>query len=327
MISRRTFGKVLGGASLALADARANAAADFPNRQIRMLIGLTPGGPSDTQLRIVCEQVKTLIGQSVVVENRPGAAHTIAMAALKSAAPDGYTLGNVNSTVASLPLVRDNLTFDLLTDYQPVCLGVMQPPNLLVVRASFPANNLQEFIAYAKANPGKLNYGSDGAGSQTHIAGEELKRLTGIDMVHIPFAGNGSEMVALLKGEIELGQLSLPIVMQYIRSGELKALANPSAERSPLLPELPTAIEQGLGNYIVSLWTSIWAPRGVPADIMAILTEKFIQGYREPSVKKRLEDLGFTVVAGQPDALIRAARDELERWRDTVRLSNIKIKS
>jgi tripartite-type tricarboxylate transporter receptor subunit TctC len=327
MLSRRTFGKVLGGASVTLAGGRAGAAADFPTRPIRMLIGVAAGGPSDSQLRIVCEQVKTLIGQPIVVENRPGAAHTISMAALKAAAPDGYTVGNVNSTVASLPLVRDNLSFDLLTDYQPVCLGVMLPANLLVVQSSFPANNLQEFIAYAKANPGKLNYGSDGVGSQTHIAGEELKRLTGIDMQHIPFTGNATEMVSLLKGDIQLGQLSLPTVMQYVQAGELKALANPSAARSPLMPQLPTAIEQGLGDYVVSLWTSVWAPRGVPADVMAMLTEKFMQAYRDPAVKAKLEGLGFTPVGGPPDELVRAVKDELTRWSEAVRLSDIKIKS
>jgi tripartite-type tricarboxylate transporter receptor subunit TctC len=294
----------------------------YPTRPVRIVVGFTPGGGADIVTRLIGQWLSERFGQPFVIENRPGAATNVAMETVVRARADGYTLATVTSTNAINATLYDNLSFDFLRDIAPVG-SISGVPNVMVVNPSVPARTVTEFIAYAKINPGKVNYGSAGTGAPSHLAGELFRTMAGIEIQHVPYRGAAPALTDLLGGQVQVAFSPMPSLIEYIKAGTLRALAVTTATRSQALPDLPT-IADVLPGYEASTWYGLGVPKSVPAEIVDKLNKEINVALAEPNMRARMADLGGTVLSGSPADFGRFIAEEVEKWGKVIRAANIK---
>jgi tripartite-type tricarboxylate transporter receptor subunit TctC len=301
---------------LAVSAVPAAAQDGYPSKPIKLVVPLAAGGGIDFTARTAAQKLSEVIGQQVVVENLGGAGGTLGINAVVRAAPDGYTLlyHSVSGVVSSA--VGKDLPYDWLRDLAPVSLVTRFAP-VLIINSSLPASNLKDFITLAKANPGKLSYGSSGAGTAIHLASELFKAAAGIDLVHVPYRGNAGVMPDLLAGRIAMLIDGVPAQTKNIESGAVRALAVTTRARTPVLPDVPTAIEQGL-DYEVPYWTALYAPAATPKPIIARLAAAIAKTMRDPGVVGRLQNAGTEAVGSSPQELDLFNREQLALYRRIV---------
>jgi tripartite-type tricarboxylate transporter receptor subunit TctC len=308
----------------ALAGAQSNDT--FPSRTLRIVVPYPPGGASDIISRLMAEKMAPGMGQSIVVENRPGAGGNIGADVVAKAAPDGYTLlmGNIGPNAMS-PGLYKSLPFDPVKDFTTISM-VSSVPIVLVVNPNVvPVHNVQELIAYAtKATP-TLAYASAGNGSSNHLAMELFKSLAKIDLQHVPYKGGGPAMIDLLGGQVGVAFDTLPVVLPHVRSGKLRALAIAGTARTPLLPDVPTVAESGVAGYAASSWGGIMAPAGVPPRIVARLQQEVVKVLRMTDVKERLASQGIEVVESTPLEFSNFVKAEISKWSGVIKTANVKI--
>ncbi len=297
----------------------------YPARAVRMLVGFPPGGGTDIVGRIVAQKLSENLGQQVVVENRGGATGMLAADLAAKAAPDGYTIMMAHiAAVSILPSLYPKMPYDAIKDFAPITLAAIGP-NLLVVHPSVPAKNVKELVALAKARPGQLQYASPGSGSVQHLSGELFKLQAKVDMLHIPYKGSGQSIVDLLAGHVHLNFDSVPPVLNFVRQGKLRALAVTSAQRSALLPEIPTVIESGVPGFDMGTWWGLVAPAAVSKDIVAKLHAETVKVLALPDVKERLANVGAEPGGNTPDQFGAFIRTEAAKYARIVREAKIKI--
>jgi len=321
-ISRRRLLRLAAGAGALVAAPRIAAAQTYPTRSLRLIIGYTPGGSADLTARLVAQWLSERIGQPVVVESRPGAGTTIATEAVVHAPPDGYTLLLVAPANAINATLYEKLNHDFMRDIAPVA-GLIRFPNVMEVNPAVPAKTVPEFIAYAKANPGKINMASSGNGSTIHVSGELFKMMAGINMVHVPYRGGAPALTDLLGGQVQVMFDNLPTSIEYIRAGKLRPLAVTSTTRSELLPEVPT-VADFVPGYESSAWYGVGAPKGTPAEIIDRLNKEINAALADPRMKARFADIGGEPLAGSPAAFGKLIADETEKWAKVVKFAGLK---
>jgi tripartite-type tricarboxylate transporter receptor subunit TctC len=310
---------------LALALVATSAFAQYPSRAIALVVGFAPGGGTDTVARVVQKPLGDRLGQQVVVDNKPGAGGNIATDMVAKSAPDGYTvmLANVGSLTVAPHLVKD-LPYDPLRDLAPVSMGVIFP-NLVVVHASVPADTLADFIRLAKDKPGHYTYGSSGIGGAGHLAGELLKMMAKIDLVHVPFKGGGPAMQAMLGGQIHAYMATPVAAGPHVKAGKAKALATTGPQRDPLTPEVPTVAESGYPGYQATNWYAFVVAAKTPKEIVARLNRDIVATLRDPHVIELLRRQGVEPRPGTPEELAQFMRSEHQTWGRVVRDAGIKI--
>jgi tripartite-type tricarboxylate transporter receptor subunit TctC len=320
-LPRRKFLHLAAGAAALPAVSRVARAQAYPSRPVRLVEGFGAGGAADIIARLIGQWLSERLGQPFVVENRTGAATNIATDAVVRAAPDGYTLLMITSANA-INAAMFKLNFDFVRDIAPVA-GIVHVPLLMEVHPSFPARTVAEFIAHAKARPGKINLASAGIGSSTHVAGEMFKMMAGLDLLHVPYRGP-QVFPALLAGDVPqvfFGPLSSSI--EYVRTGKLRALAVTTATRSPMVADIP-ALSETLPGYEASTWFGVGAPRNTPIEVIDKLNKEINAGLTDPKMKSRLADLGGTVLVSSPADFGKHIADETEKWGKVIRAANIK---
>lgn len=296
-------------------------AQDYPTRPIRLIIGFPPGYATDIVARLIAQALSERLGQQVAVENHPGAATNIAAEEVIKSAPDGYTLlGMTVTNIVNATLYRD-LKFDITRDITPV-VATFTSPNVLVVTPSLPAKTLPEFIAYAKANPGKINYASAGFGTAPNVDAELFKMMTGVNLVHIPYSG--SFLPDLLSGQVQVAFPPIPLAIANIRNGKLRALAVTSATRSDALPGIP-AVAEFVPGFEASIWHGIGAPKQTPAQIVDKLNSQINLVLADPKVKERFANLGGAALGGSPADFAKLITSEIEKWGKVIRTADIKL--
>ena len=321
-LPRRRFLQLAAGAATLPLTSRLTQANGYPTRPLRLLVGFAAGGNFDVVARIMAQWLSDHLGQPVVVENRPGASSNLATEAAVRAAADGYTLvlgGAVNAVNATL---FDKLSFNFIGDLAAIA-GLVRFPNVMTVNASFPAKTLPEFIAYAKANPGKLNHGSSGRGTTQHLAGELFKMMANVDFVHVPYRGAAPALTDLLGGQVHVLFEALPASIEHIKAGTLRALAVTTVARSPALPNVP-AVGEFVAGFEASGWNGILAPKNTPSEIVEQLNLAVNAGLTDASIKMRLADLGAATLAGSSADFARLIVDETEKWGKVIRAANVK---
>jgi tripartite-type tricarboxylate transporter receptor subunit TctC len=300
-------------------------AQNFPDRPITLVVPNPPGGLVDTSARLLSEPLTRVIGQPVVIDNKPGASGNIAYQYVANAKPDGYTLLiSYSGYHVGNPSLFDKLPWDPIKDFSPIALLTVST-NVIAVHPSVPVNNLKEFIAYAKANPGKLNYASQGNGSVSHIGTEIFKQTTGVDMVHVPYKGSGPAIQDVLAGQVQVFISTPPSLMQHIQSGKLKGLAVTGKNRHPGMPNVPTTAEAGLPSFQLESWVALYAPAGTPAPVVAKLTDSVKQSLAMPEIKERADTAGVELrylSPGQTDALVKK---ELPLWNKAIKAAHITL--
>jgi tripartite-type tricarboxylate transporter receptor subunit TctC len=298
-------------------------AQSYPVKPIRLISPFPPGAVVDTLCRTLAVPLGELLGQPVIVENRTGAGGNIGMDLVAKAPADGYTIGMGGiGTHGINPSVYAKMPFDPVRDFVPISF-VASNINVLVVNPSLPAQNVQQLIAYAKANPGKLSYGSAGTGTSQHLAGELFKQLTGIEMTHVPYKGAGPAVADLIGGQIPLMFADISASLGHIRAGKLRALGVTTRERTPLL-DVPTVIEQGVADFDVNAWFGLMAPAGTPRDAVARLSAESAKALNLSATRERLQSLGLNPAPNTPEEFARFIRGELERWAKVARAVNIR---
>ena len=305
---------------LAAAIAFPGAAQNYPSRPVRLIVGFAPGGGVDINARLLAPKLSEYLGQQVVVENVPGAGTNIANERVARAAPDGYTLLINTAAVAINMSLYRNLPFDTLRDFVPVSV-FSQSPNVLVVNAKLPAQNVKELVAMARSSPGKLNYSSAGVGTTQHLAAELFKLRTGTFIVHIPYKGTAPSMTALIAGEVDLSFANIPSIQGHLKSGRLRALAATASRRDPQLPEVPTMKEAGVAGVEVVVWYGVLAPAGTPREIVQKLSEGIQRATRDADVRKRMLEQGAEPVGSTPEEFGKLLREEVARWAEVVKIS------
>jgi tripartite-type tricarboxylate transporter receptor subunit TctC len=307
---------------LALLPASAIAEPAYPTRPIRLIVAYPPGGATDPTARIIGEQVTLELGQQIVVENKPGAAGSIATEYVARAKPDGYTLLFHTSSLTIDPNLRKQVNYAPLKDLASITIPV-RAPFFMEVPPSFPANNLAEFIAYAKANPGKVRFGSAGLGSSTHLGAELFMQVTGTKMTHIPYKGSGPVVTALLQNEVQVYFDGLAGSGQFLKAGKFKALGIAAATRSPDFPDVPTFAEQNVHNAESGFWMGIFAPAGTPFPIVQKIASAVEKALATPKVATRIKELGGDVVESDPDKATLQIKTELKKWADLMKEAGI----
>jgi tripartite-type tricarboxylate transporter receptor subunit TctC len=293
----------------------------YPARPLRLVVGFAPGGGNDITARLMGQWLSEHLGQPIVIENRPGAATNAATETVVNAAPDGYTLLFAAPTAAINATLYEKLNFNFIRDVAPIA-GIMRIPNVMVVNPSFPAKTVPEFIAYAKANPGKINFASPGVGTSVHLSGELFKMMTGVDMVHVAYKGSAPSLTDLIGGQVQVSFATMPAAIEFIRAGRLRALAVTTATRSSELPEVP-AVGEFVPGYEVSSWYGICARRGTPAEVINKINREINAGLADPTMKARLADLGGITIAGSPDDFGKLIADETAKWGKVIKAANI----
>src|SRR3954451_5392929 len=321
--SRRGFLRLAAGAAAFPAVSRIASAQAYPSRPVRLIIGYTPGGSADITARLTGQWLSERLGQSVVVESRPGGGTNIATEAVVRAAPDGYTLLLVAPANAINATLYDKLGFDFLRDIVPVA-GIIRFPNVVDVHPSLPIRSIPELIAYAKANTGKLNMASSGNGSTIHMSGELFKMMTGINMVHVPYRGGAPALTDLIAGQVQVMFDNIPTCAEHVKSGKLRGLAVTSTTRSEVLPDLPT-VADFLPGYEASAWYGITVPKNTPAEIIDALNKETNAVLADPSVKKRLAELGAFLLPGSAAEFGKLLADETEKWGKVVKFAGAKV--
>lgn len=297
---------------------------DYPSRSLRILVAFPAGGVSDVVARIVAEGMRSKLGTSVFVENKAGGAGILGMRELVHAKPDGYTvlLGGFGGQVLG-PLLNPRYPFDVTRDIVPLS-QVTDFINVVVVSKQLPVNSFHEFLEYARARPGQLNYASEGSGTSTHLATEMFLLRSGVKLVHVPYKGAPPALVDLLNGTIQVMFIHLPAVLGFIQSDSVKVLAVTSSHRSPILPDVPTVSESGLPDFQVTSWNAVFAPRGLAGPIKTKLTAALVATAKDPSTRDALRKIGADAVGTDPNSFEQFFRSELTRWKEVITRANIK---
>jgi tripartite-type tricarboxylate transporter receptor subunit TctC len=289
---------------------------------VRIIVGFTPGGTTDISARLMGRWLSERLGQPFVIDNRPGAGSNIGTEAVVNAPPDGYTLLQISASNAINATLYEKANFNFIRDIEPVA-GIMRVPGVMVVNPSFPAKTAPEFIAYAKANPGKLNMGSGGNGSSPHVSGELFKMMAGVDLVHVLYRGGLPALVDLLAGQVQVIFSPVPESIEFIRAGKLRPLAVTTATRSEVLPEIPT-LGDFVPGYETSGWYGVGVPSNTPAEIVEKLNREINEALADPAMKARLADLGGTMLPGSPADFGKLIADETEKWAKVIKFAGIK---
>ena len=294
----------------------------YPMRPVRWIIGFSPGGTTDIISRLVAQHLTEQLGQPFIIESRPGAGTNIATESVVRAPADGYTLLFVGAPNAINATLYSKLNFNFIRDIAPVA-GIVGVPNVMVVHPSLPVTTVPEFIAYAKANPGKINMASSGVGTSPHLAGELFKMMTDVDFLHVPYRGAAPAVTDLLAGQVQLYFVTTPSSIGYIKSGRLRAIAVTTAGRVTELPDVPT-ISEFVPGYEASAWYGIGVPRDTPEKIIGKLNREINAAIAEPKIKLRLNELGCTVIAGSPADFAKLIANETEKWAKVVNFASLK---
>jgi tripartite-type tricarboxylate transporter receptor subunit TctC len=319
---RRRFLSLAAGAAALPAASRIARAQSYPTRPVRLIVGFPAGGPTDIIARIMAQYLSERLGQAFIIENRPGAASNVATETVVRARPDGYTLLEITATNAVNATLYDNLTFDLTRDIAPVA-GIMRTPGVMEVSSVFPAKTVPEFIAYAKANPGKVNMTSGGIGSPGHVAGELFKMMSGVNMLHVPYRGSAPAITDMLGGQVQVMFDSMPSSIEYIRAGKLRALAVTTATQWEGLPNIPT-VADFVPGFETSGWYGIGVPKNTPVEIIDRLNKEINAGLADPKMKARLADLGGTVLLGSPADFGKLIATETEKLAKVVKYAGMR---
>jgi len=322
MLARRTFLRLAAGAAALPAVARGARAQAYPSRPVRIMVGFAAGGATDILARLMGQWLSERLGQPFVIENRPGAGGNIATEAAVNAPADGYTLLQVTAPNAINATLYTKLNFNFIRDIAPVA-GISREPNVIVVHPSFPARTVAEFIAYAKANPGKINHGSAGVGSAGHLAGTLFEMMTGVQMVHVPYRVASAAMTDVIAGHVHVLFAALPGWLDHIRAGSLRALAVTTAKRSSALPDVP-AVGETVQGYESSGWFGLGAPRGTPPEIIERLNKEVNGAFADATMRPRLSGLGGTTLPGSAADFGKLIADETEKWAKVIRAAGIK---
>jgi tripartite-type tricarboxylate transporter receptor subunit TctC len=319
---RRQFLHLAAGAVALLAVSRIACAQAYPTRPVRLIVGFTPGSAPDIVARLMGQWLSERLGQQFLVENRPGAGGNIGTEVVVRAPADGYTLLLVGAPNAINTTLYDKLSFNFLRDIAPVA-GISRERIVMVVHPSFPAKTVPEFIAYAKASPGKVAMASPGNGSSPHVSGELFKMMAGIEMIHVPYRGGGQVMTDLIAGQVQVSFIGLSVAIEHIRSGKLRALAVTAATRSEVLPDIPT-VGDFVPGYEASAFWGIGAPRNTPGEIVDKLNKEINASLSDPQLSRRLAEGGGTVFAGSPADFGKFIDDETEKWAKVIKFASIK---
>jgi tripartite-type tricarboxylate transporter receptor subunit TctC len=321
-LPRRKFLHLAASVAALSAVARLAWAQSYPSRPVRIIVPFAPGGVSDITARLIGQWLSERLGQQFVIDNRPGGGGNIGTEAVVRASPDGYMLLMVGAWNAINATLYDKLNFNFIRDIAPVA-SVIRSANVMVVNPSVPAKTVPEFIAYAKANPGKISMASAGSGAPSHVTGELFKMMASVDMVHVPYRSGGPALTDLLGGQVQVYFASTVASIEYIKTGRLRALAVTTATRLEALPDVPTMAEF-LPGYEATGWVGIGAPKDTPADIIDKLNREINAGLADPKMKARLADLGGTVLALSPADFRKLIAEETEKWAKVVKFSGAK---
>ena len=309
--------------ALAAQCAAALAQGAYPNRTIRLVVGFTPGGGVDINARLLAPKLAELLGQPVIVENRPGAGTNIANEHVARAAPDGYTLlVNTPAVAINMALYR-KLPYDTLRDLTAVSI-FSESPNILVVNSGVAARDVKELVELARAKPGRLNYSSAGTGTTQHLAGELLKLRTGADVVHVPYKGTAPSLTALVAGEVDMTFANIPAILPHVKSGRLRPLASTGDKRAELMPDVPTMKEAGIDGVEVVVWYGVLAPAATPREIVSMLANAVIRAARSPDIRQRLLEQGAEPVGSTPEAFDKVLRAEVAKWTEVMGVAGIR---
>jgi tripartite-type tricarboxylate transporter receptor subunit TctC len=320
--SRRQFLHLAAGAGALPAVCRIGWAQTFPTRPVRMIVGFAAGGPSDIITRLIGQWLSGQLGQKFVIENRPGAGGNIATEAVVRATPDGYTLLQVDTSDAINASLDNNLNFNFVRDIAPIA-GISRSPDVMVVNPSFVAKTVPEFIAYAKANPGKINMASGGTGTTAHMAGELFKLMADVSMLHVPYRGGALALTDLIAGRVQVMFSPAAGIIEHIRAGKLRALAVTTASRLAALPDLPT-VGDFLPGYEASTWNGLGAPKNAPVEIIDKLNKQINAAFTDRNINVRLADLGAVPMPMTPAEFENFITDETEKWAKVVKFAGIK---
>src|SRR6266496_3534463 len=321
-LDRRHFLHLAAGAAALPASSRIAAAQGYPARPVHWIVSFTAGGPNDTVARVIGQYLSERLDQQLIIENKVGAGGNIGMAAVLGSPPDGYTIGFAAPNNAINATLYEKLPFDFIRDSVPVA-GTMLLTNVMVVHPDVPAKTVAEFIAYATANPGKINMASSGTGTSIHMSGELFKLMTGVNMQHVPYRGSAPMLTDLLAGQVQVAFDNLQPSIPHIKAGKLRALAVTTAIRSEALPDLPT-IGDFVTGYEASTWNGVCAPKNTPAEIVDKLNREINAGLADPKLKARLAEMGAWALPGSPDDCGKLIADEIEKWGKVIRTGNIR---
>ena len=324
-INKRTLLRISAALCLTAGSAAVMAQAAYPSKPVRVIVPYPAGGTTDIIARIAANQLTERLKQPFIVENRAGASGAIGAQAVAQSAPDGYTL--VMGTASSHGInsaLQKNLSYDAVKDFAPVTV-VANTPNIIIANPNVPVKNLSELIALAKAQPGKINFGSTSSGGSPHMSAELLKMMAGIDMTHVPYKGAAPMLTDLIGGQIQIGFDNLPSSMGFVRSGKVRALAVTTAKRWPGAPDIPTVAESGVPGYEVSGWFGLLAPAGTPKEVLHKLQSAISDAVHSPEVAKQLRDLGAEPVANTPEVFAQEIKDDVESWRKVFKATGVKL--
>jgi tripartite-type tricarboxylate transporter receptor subunit TctC len=320
---RRFGAAALVGLAATAVSGAARAQDDYPNHAVRWLVGYPPGGSTDICARLIGQYLSQVLHQQFEIENRPGAGDNLAAGLAAHSPPDGYTLFLVNPANAINATLYKNLSFDFLRDMAPVA-GFIRVPNVMEVNPNLPADTVKEFIAYAKANPGKIDMASAGIGTSTHLSGALFMQMTGVDLVHVPYRGAAPALVDMLSGQVQVFFDNLPSSIGYIKAGKLRALAVTTTTRSPALPDVPTLADTVPG-YEASAWFGMAVPAGTPREIIEKLNRAVNDALADPAMQQKLAALGGTLIPGTPEDFGKLIAEETEKWAKVVKAANMKV--
>jgi tripartite-type tricarboxylate transporter receptor subunit TctC len=311
-------------AILSFALAAPAAAQGYPLKPIRLICPFTPAGSVDIASRAIANELSKTLGQTVTVENRPGAGGNLGAEAAAHSAPDGYTLFMSTSGIQAInPALYTKMNVDPNKELLPVA-PLVSLSNVLVVHPSVKANSVKDVIALAKAEPGKIAYASSGSGTSIHMSAAMFTQMTGVDMIHVPYKGSGPALVDLLAGQVQMMFDNIPSSLPHIKSGKLRALATTGAKRDPALPELPTIAEAGVPGYESGVWFGLMVPAGTPKDVIAKLNTEAVKGAKSPEFVKRMTELGYNIIPGTPEQMQDMIKVEIARWTPIVKSSGAK---
>jgi tripartite-type tricarboxylate transporter receptor subunit TctC len=322
IIGRRRFLYLTTGAVAMPAVSRLALADTYPSRPVHLIVFYAAGGGNDILARLMGQWLSQRLGQSFVVENRPGAGGNVGTEYVVRSAADGYTLLLTSTANAVNAALYDKLDFNFIRDIAPVA-AISREPNVVVVNPALPVQTIPEFIAYAKANPGKINFGSAGIGSSQHMSGELFKMMAGVEMTHVPFRGTAPALTSLLGGQIQTIFASAPATLEYVRAGKLRALGVTTAKRSDALPDVPS-VGEFLPGFDASVYYGVAAPKNTPAEIVDTLNREINAGLADPQIRTRLSDLGSMVSPGSPADFTKLIVAETEKWAKVVKFGNLK---
>ena len=319
----RVFGALAAALSVLLWPALAGAQ-DFPNKPIRLIVPFPAGGPNDIIARVVGQRMSELTKQPVLIDNRGGQAGVLGTDAVAKANPDGYTIGIVSASALVISPTMEKVPYDVGRDFAPVTLAVTVP-EMLVVASNFPANNMAELVALAKAQPGKFNFASAGVGGLPHLAGELLKLTAKVDIVHVPYRGAAPAINDLLGQQVQMAFLDLPVLLPHIKAGTLRPIALGAPQRAPTAPDVPTTAEVGMPDILIENWYGMVAPAKTPNNIIAALNRIANEAMADPSVKEKLADQGLTVAGDTPEHFRGYIEAETKKWARVIKDAGVEM--